>query len=39
VLIVVALGAILAIAFGMGSSQLVGWIQSILENLGGLIGG
>jgi hypothetical protein len=39
VLIVIVLGAILAIAFGTRSSQLVGWIQSILENLGGLIGG
>jgi hypothetical protein len=39
VLIVIAIGAILAIAFGTRLSLLVGWIQSILENLGGLIGG
>ena len=39
VLIVIVLGAILAIAFGTRFSLLAGWIQSILENLGGLIGG
>jgi hypothetical protein len=39
VLIVIALGAILAIAFGTRFSLLVGWIRSILDNLGGLIGG
>jgi hypothetical protein len=39
VLIFIALGAILVIAFGTRFSLLAGWIQSILENLGGLIGG
>jgi hypothetical protein len=39
VLIVIALGAVLAIAFDTRFSLLLGWIQSILENLGGLIGG
>jgi hypothetical protein len=39
VLIAIALGVILAIAFGTRFSLLLGWLQSILENLGGLIGG
>ena len=39
VLIAVALGVVLAIAFGTRFSLLLGWLQSILENLGGLIGG
>jgi hypothetical protein len=39
VLIAIALGVVLAIAFGTRFSLLLGWFQSILENLGGLIGG
>jgi hypothetical protein len=39
VLIVIALGVVLALAFYTRFSLLVGWLQSILENLGGLIGG
>jgi len=39
VLIVIALGVVLVIAFDTRFSLLVGWLQSILENLGDLIGG
>ena len=39
VLIIIAFGVILTIAFGTRFSLMMGWIQTILENLGGLIGG
>ena len=39
VLIAIALGVILLIAFNMHPSLPVGWIESLLEALGGLIGG
>ena len=39
VLVAIALCAILAIAIDTPLSLLAGWIESILENLGGLMGG